>query len=77
MASIIEPPRALGAQMAVHEEGLCCGYVFGGCTEAAVAAEALRLWPRERPVYAAPGRALVFRYAVRRWCDAGHPLVAR
>ncbi|MGV1849317.1 MULTISPECIES: XdhC family protein [Rhizobium] len=41
MASIIEPPRALGAQMAVHEEGLCCGYVFGGCTEAAVAAEAL------------------------------------
>ncbi len=34
--------RALGAQMAVREDGLYCGYVSGGCTEAAVAAEALQ-----------------------------------
>lgn len=33
--------RALGAQMAVREDGLYCGYVSGGCTEAAVAAEAI------------------------------------
>lgn len=35
-------PRALGAQMTVREDGLYCGYVSGGCTEAAVAAEALQ-----------------------------------
>lgn len=34
--------RALGAQMAVRRDGLYCGYVSGGCTEAAVAAEALQ-----------------------------------
>jgi len=34
--------RALGAHMAVSEGGLYCGYVSGGCTEAAVAAEALQ-----------------------------------
>lgn len=34
--------RALGAQMAVREDGRYCGYVSGGCTEAAVAAEALQ-----------------------------------
>lgn len=33
--------RLLGAQMAVREDGLYCGYVSGGCTEAAVAAEAM------------------------------------
>jgi xanthine dehydrogenase accessory factor len=33
--------RALGAHMAVSDDGLYCGYVSGGCTEAAVAAEAL------------------------------------
>ncbi|MEY9586656.1 XdhC family protein [Sinorhizobium fredii] len=33
--------RALGAQMAVCGDGGYCGYVSGGCTEAAVAAEAL------------------------------------
>jgi xanthine dehydrogenase accessory factor len=32
--------RALGAQMAVRGDGLYCGYVSGGCTEAAIAAEA-------------------------------------
>jgi len=32
--------RAIGAQMAVREDGLYCGFVSGGCTEAAVAAEA-------------------------------------
>lgn len=32
--------RALGAQMAVRGDGGYCGYVSGGCTEAAVAAEA-------------------------------------
>lgn len=33
--------RALGAQMAVGMNGGYCGYVSGGCTEAAVAAEAI------------------------------------
>ncbi|WP_343315485.1 XdhC family protein [Brucella sp. BE17] len=34
--------RALGAQMAVRADGLYCGYISGGCTEAAVAAEAMQ-----------------------------------
>jgi xanthine dehydrogenase accessory factor len=34
--------RSLGAHMAVSDDGLYCGYVSGGCTEAAVAAEALQ-----------------------------------
>lgn len=34
--------RPLGAHMAVADDGLYCGYVSGGCTEAAVAAEALQ-----------------------------------
>ena len=33
--------RALGAQMVVRQDGLYCGFVSGGCTEAAVAAEAV------------------------------------
>ncbi|MGV2139984.1 XdhC family protein [Agrobacterium sp. 16-2014-1-2a] len=33
--------RALGAQIAISEDGRFCGYVSGGCVEAAVAAEAL------------------------------------
>lgn len=33
--------RALGAQIAIWEDGSYCGYVSGGCIEAAVAAEAL------------------------------------
>jgi xanthine dehydrogenase accessory factor len=35
-------PRALGAQMAVLSDGRYCGYVSGGCVEAAVAGEAMR-----------------------------------
>ncbi|MET3899799.1 xanthine dehydrogenase accessory factor [Devosia sp. UYZn731] len=35
-------PRALGAQMAVLADGRYCGYVSGGCVEAAVAGEAIR-----------------------------------
>jgi xanthine dehydrogenase accessory factor len=35
-------PRALGAQMAVLEDGRYCGYVSGGCVESAVATEAIR-----------------------------------
>ncbi len=35
-------PRALGAQMAVLADGRYCGYVSGGCVEAAVASEAIR-----------------------------------
>lgn len=35
-------PRALGAQMAVLSDGRYCGYVSGGCVEAAVASEAIR-----------------------------------
>lgn len=34
--------RPLGAHMAVSEDGRYCGYVSGGCTEAAIAAEALQ-----------------------------------
>lgn len=33
--------RAIGSQMAVWENGAYCGFVSGGCTEAAVAAEAM------------------------------------
>ncbi len=33
--------RPIGAQMAVRADGLYCGFVSGGCAEAAVAAEAL------------------------------------
>jgi xanthine dehydrogenase accessory factor len=33
--------RSLGSQMAVREDGLYCGFVSGGCTESAVAAEAV------------------------------------
>ncbi len=33
--------RALGAQMVVRSDGLYCGFVSGGCTEAAVAADAM------------------------------------
>jgi xanthine dehydrogenase accessory factor len=33
--------RALGAQIAVSADGRYCGYVSGGCVEAAIAAEAL------------------------------------
>lgn len=35
-------PRALGAQMAVLEDGRYCGYVSGGCVESALAGEAIR-----------------------------------
>jgi xanthine dehydrogenase accessory factor len=35
--------RALGAQMVVREDGFYCGFVSGGCTEAAAAAEALNV----------------------------------
>jgi xanthine dehydrogenase accessory factor len=34
-------PRALGSHMAVLVDGTFCGYVSGGCVEAAVASEAL------------------------------------
>lgn len=33
--------RPLGAQMAVRSDGLYCGLISGGCTESAVAAEAM------------------------------------
>ncbi|MBK5571201.1 XdhC family protein [Ensifer sp. SSB1] len=33
--------RPLGAQMVVRDDGLYCGFVSGGCTEAAVAADAM------------------------------------
>ncbi|KQV79608.1 XdhC family protein [Rhizobium sp. Root1220] len=33
--------RALGSHMAVRDDGLYCGFVSGGCTEAAVASEAV------------------------------------
>lgn len=36
-------PRALGAHMAVLEDGAYCGYVSGGCIEPAIAAEVLRV----------------------------------
>lgn len=35
--------RALGAQMVVREDGRFCGYVSGGCVEAAAAYEALQV----------------------------------
>ena len=47
-------PRALGAQMAVLADGRYCGYVSGGCVEAAVASEAIRA--------IAAGRSEVLRF---------------
>lgn len=35
--------RSLGAHMAVRADGLFCGFVSGGCVEAAVAAEAIQV----------------------------------
>ncbi|HFZ8993284.1 TPA: XdhC family protein [Citrobacter freundii] len=35
--------RQIGAQMAVREDGLYCGFVSGGCVEAAAACEALEV----------------------------------
>jgi len=39
-------PRSLGAHMAVLADGTYCGYVSGGCVEAAVAGEALEVLHR-------------------------------
>lgn len=36
-------PRALGSHMAVLADGAYCGYVSGGCVEAAIAAEAIEV----------------------------------
>jgi xanthine dehydrogenase accessory factor len=33
--------RPLGSHMAIREDGLYCGFVSGGCTEAAIASEAI------------------------------------
>lgn len=35
--------RPLGAQMAVRDDAVYCGYVSGGCTETAIAAEAVNV----------------------------------
>ena len=54
-------PRGLGAQMAVLADGRYCGYVSGGCVEAAVASEAIRA--------IADGRDVMLRFG------AGSPFI--
>src|SRR6185437_6034797 len=41
-------PRSIGTHMAVLADGRYCGYVSGGCVEAAVAAEAIAVMARRR-----------------------------
>ena len=41
-------PRAVGTHMAVLADGRYCGYVSGGCVEAAVASEAIAVMARGR-----------------------------
>jgi xanthine dehydrogenase accessory factor len=52
LATLIEirggAARSLGAQMAIAGDGRFCGYVSGGCVEAAVAAEALQAMAEKR-----------------------------
>ncbi|MBP2490913.1 xanthine dehydrogenase accessory factor [Rhizobium leguminosarum] len=52
--------RALGAQMAVRGDGSFCGYVSGGCTEAAVAAEAMAAIGRRTDRYLRLGEGSSF-----------------
>lgn len=50
-------PRPLGSHMAVIEDGTYCGYISGGCVEAAVAGEAIRV--------IATGRDAVLRFGLK------------
>lgn len=52
--------RAVGAQMAVREDGSYCGYVSGGCTEAAVAAEAVVTFDKDADRYLKLGEGSPF-----------------
>lgn len=52
--------RALGAQMAVRGDGSYCGYVSGGCTEAAVAAEAIAAISKDTDRYLSLGEGSPF-----------------
>ncbi|MDB5621848.1 MAG: Xanthine and dehydrogenase maturation factor, XdhC/CoxF family, partial [Devosia sp.] len=63
-------PRALGSNMAVLEDGTYCGYISGGCVEAAVASEALRVWRSGRDQVLRFGRNSPFM-DVRLPCGGG------
>ncbi|MBY3259654.1 XdhC family protein [Rhizobium laguerreae] len=52
--------RALGAQMAVRGDGSYCGYVSGGCTEAAVATEAIAAISNDTDRYLSLGEGSPF-----------------
>ncbi|MEH0295524.1 XdhC family protein [Agrobacterium sp. CCNWLW71] len=52
--------RAIGAQMAVRRDGCYCGFVSGGCTEAAVAAEAIEAMRKGRDRFLRLGEGSAF-----------------
>jgi xanthine dehydrogenase accessory factor len=63
-------PRALGTHMAVLADGRFCGYVSGGCVEAAVAAEAVAVMARGRDEVLRFGRNSPF-FDIRLPCGGG------
>lgn len=52
--------KALGAHMAVRADGSYCGYVSGGCTEAAIAAEAVQAIAENRDRFVRIGEGSPF-----------------
>jgi len=63
-------PRSLGTHMAVLADGRYCGYVSGGCVEAAVAAEAMAVMRRGRDEVLRFGRNSPF-FDIRLPCGGG------
>ncbi|MEO8883513.1 MAG: XdhC family protein [Devosia sp.] len=63
-------PRSLGTHMAVLADGRYCGYVSGGCVEAAVAAEAMAVMARGHDEVLRFGRNSPF-FDIRLPCGGG------
>ena len=63
-------PRSVGTHMAVLADGRYCGYVSGGCVEAAVAAEAMAVMARGRDTVLRFGRNSPF-FDIRLPCGGG------
>ncbi|UTY47904.1 XdhC family protein [Sinorhizobium fredii] len=62
--------RALGAQMAIRQDGLYCGYVSGGCTEPAIAAEAMAAIDKDRDRFLMLGQGSEF-FDIQLPCGGG------
>jgi len=63
-------PRSVGTHMAVLADGRYCGYVSGGCVEAAVAAEAMAVMARGHDAVLRFGRNSPF-FDIRLPCGGG------